>query len=58
MIGDRAKYQVKNQKDIIHKKQIIYNRFGKLRIKIVSDDRKRQNRGTTKTEYKMQYMIT
>ena len=53
MIRSRAKYRVKGQKDIIRKKWIIYNRFGKLRIKIASGDRKRQNRGIIKTEYMM-----
>ena len=51
MIKDRAKYRIKGQKDIIRKKWIIYNRFKKLRIKIISGDRKRQNRGTIKTKY-------
>ena len=51
MIRDRAKYRVKDQKDIIRKKQIIYNRFRKLRIRVISGDRKRQNRGTIKTKY-------
>ena len=53
MVRGRAKYRVKIQKDTIRKKQIIYNRFGKLRIRIVSDDRKRQNRGIIKTECMM-----
>ena len=53
MIRDRAKYRVKDQKDIIRKKWIICDRFKKLRIRIASGDRKRQNRGTIKTECMM-----
>ena len=58
MIGDRAKYRVKDQKDIIRKKWIICNRFGKSKIRVTSGDRKRQNRGTIKTECMMQYAVT
>ena len=58
MIGDRAKYRVKDQKDIIRKKWIICDRFKKLRIRIVFDDRKRQNRGTIKIECRMQCVVT
>ena len=53
MVGDRAKYRVKGQKDTIRKKWIICDRFGKLRIRVVFDDRKRQNRGIIKTECMM-----
>src|SRR6266536_5451646 len=57
MIRNRAKYRVKSQKDTIRKKWIIYNRFRKSRIRIASDNRKRQNRDTTKTEYRMQCVV-
>ena len=57
IIKDRAKYRVKGQKDTIRKKRIICDRFGKLKIRVVSGDRKRQNRGTIKTECMMQYMV-
>ncbi len=57
MIKNHAKYRVKGQKDTIRKKQIIYNYFKKSRIKIISDDRTRQNRGTIKTKYIIQYVI-
>ena len=53
MIRNRAKYRVKSKKDIIRKKWIVCDRFGKLRIRVASGDRKRQNRGTIKTEYIM-----
>ena len=58
MVGGRAKYRVKGQKDTIGKKWIICDRFGKSRIRITSGDRKRQNRGTIKTECIMQCVIT
>ncbi len=58
MVGGRAKYRVKSQKNIIRKKWIICDRFKKLKIRIVFDNRKRHNRDTTKIEYKMQCIIT
>jgi len=57
MIKSRAKYRVKGQKNIIRKKWIICDRFEKSRIRIISGDRKHQNRGPIKTEYIIQCVI-
>ncbi len=53
MVGGRAKYRVKGQKDIIRKKWIVCDRFRKLRIRVVSGDRTRQNRDIIKIECMM-----
>ena len=45
--------ELRARKDIILKKWIVCDRFGKLRIRVVFDDRKRQNRGIIKTECMM-----
>ena len=58
MTEGRAKLRVKGQKDTVRKKWITCDYFGKSRIRITVNDRRRPNRGTIKTGCLMQCVVT
>ncbi len=58
IVEDRAKYRVPKKSEISRKKWIICDRYGKFILRVIFFDRKRSDRGSVKTDCKMEAVVT
>ena len=58
MIRDRAKYRVQGDPTTIRKKWLVCDRYSKPNFTVDSDKRIRQDRGSVKTDCKMEATVT
>ncbi len=58
MVGGRAKYRVPKKPETLCKKWITCDRYNKPIFRVIPSDRKRPDRDSVKTDYKMEAVVT